>query len=143
MNTTNIAPFCWCAGDLSAAEQLEKLAGICHTPKAPTLDLKSLWAQARDMPAVHVRRTLEELVMENFRHKADPARWHELPSKPHVYPECLQPKKAKLIDEKFLKEVKAGRYICNSNINIIARVPVFLKQEGPDKYRLIPNYSYT
>ena len=110
--------------------------------RSPSLDLRALWAEAHDIPSSHVRETIKKLVTENFRHEADESRWNELPVQPHVYHECMRPHLAQIIDEKILKEVKTGRYICNSNIPIKARIPIFLKQEGPNKWRLIPNYSY-
>ena len=79
---------------------------------------------------------------EGFRHEVDEARIHEVSVEPYVYPECLVPVTAEIIDKKFLKELKYGRYIVNKNIKIKARIPIFTKQEGPAKWRVIPNYTY-
>ena len=111
-------------------------------PIAPSLDLKQLWVEAHDIPNGHVRETMKKLVEEGFRHEVDETRIGEVSTEPYVYPECLRPDKAEIIDVKFIKELKTGRYIVNKNIKIQARIPIFIKQEGPTKFRVIPNYSW-
>ena len=108
---------------------------------APSLDLKQLWAEAHDIPNGHVRETLKKLVVEGFRHEVDETRIGEVATEPYVYPECLQPVKAEIIDVTFIKEVKTGRYIVNKNIKIEARIPVFTNELEYQDFQTIFHFS--
>ena len=89
-----------------------------------------------------VAQTIDEVCKNYFTHGTDRTKWHQLNKTKYVNPICLKPENIERIDQHFIKEAKAGRYIVNPDLPVHCRVPFFLKEEGPDKTRFIPDYSW-
>ena len=77
-----------------------------------------------------------------FTHGIDRSKINQLHTERYTNPACYQPGQAELIDKHFIKELKLVRYIDNPEIEVKCRVPLFMKHEGGDKYRMIPDYTW-
>ena len=89
-----------------------------------------------------VAETIDEVCKNYYRHGTDTTRWHELSTRKYINPACRDPAYEKIIDEHFIKEAELGHYIVCPDITVRCRVPFFLKEEGPAKFRFIPDYSH-
>ena len=87
-------------------------------------------------------QTVDEVYKNYFTHGIDRSRIHKLHAEKYTNPACYQPGQAELIDKHFIKELKLGRYFVDPDIEVRCRVPFFMKQEGVDKYRMIPDYTW-
>ena len=124
----------------SIESQLKQLAQICREPQP--MNLVGIWEETREMDNKLVAQTIDEVYKNYFRHGTDTTKWHLLNKTKYVNPVCLTPNNINRIDQHFIKELKAGRYIVNPDIPVQCRVPFFLKEEGPDKTRFIPDYTW-
>ena len=89
-----------------------------------------------------VTKTIDEVCKNFFTHGAEPEKLHLLSKVKHTHPVCFEPGNPELLDQHFIKEAQAGRYIVATDIEIRCRVPFFLKPEGPGKVRFIPDYTH-
>ena len=126
---------------LSLEAQLQRLAETCRKPKPHQINLVGIWEETRDLDNKEVAKTIDEVYKNYFTHGIDRSRIYQLSKSRYVHPTNYLPENAKEIDKHFIKEAKLGHYIVDPNITIKCRVPVFLKPEGPQKFRLIPDYS--
>ena len=127
---------------LPLGTQLKRLAETCRKPKPHQINLVGIWEETRNIHNQEVAKTVDEVYKNYFRHGIDRSRIRELHTEKYTNPVCFQPGNPEIIDKHFIKELKSGRYIVDDSIPVKCRVPFFVKQEGPEKFRLIPDYTW-
>ena len=128
--------------NISTCALLDHLAKTCSKPKRHVIDLVGIWEESQDIHNKNVRQTVLEVKENWFRHGADETQWDKLNTTNYVNPACRKPENIARIDQHFIKEAQAGRYFVNDKIKVKCRVPFFIKEEGDDKFRFIPDYSW-
>ena len=127
---------------LTKDARLKQLARTCRRPKPHQINLVGIWEETRDIHNSEVAKTIDEVCKNYYRHGTDVAKWHQLSTKKYINPACRDPRYESIIDDHFIKEAEAGHYNTATDITVRCRVPFFIKEEGENKYRFIPDYSH-
>ena len=107
-------------------------------PTKPQLNLQAIYEGIQDLPAVHIRKEVQEVCQRGFSFRTDRSQWYSFRKNKRITQSAQQqPQK---IHKHFIKELKQGRIYCDNNFDAKVYIPLFVKPER-DKDRIINDFS--